>query len=557
MERLRAIRSWCEQHAAWLLFIVSLILIGGITLRGIDLRMDRIVPYRAPHHMYPIAISMLYHQGSPYLMYAEIQDGMKPMRCYITYDEIFSNSMNDHTAFNNALLAEMISTPIQRPDQTRLVPAEDKGFVDIVILALLLFGANVQGLYYTTILILLITVLTFFLAFRHRAEMCLAPVFVLGALYATMPGLLLTHEMYSLTNPRLFGILGVIPVIHLIFIFLDRQHFSWLRFGSAAFQVIVIVECIHVRSSTIWLVAAVAFAYLALLGGRFFRRQPASAWFTPDFRMALTSGWGVALLLCGVVGLNLYQRCAYDAGYSREKHRYCWHNIGIGMALHPKFAEKYELGINDWCMPAWVQQRISMERSEVIFGKPGEALERGAVSKDHQAYEAECCRAVVSGLVKNPWWTIELFFYYKPSLTISSFAWAAGLSSYDEKGLYLDTQRIALPDSSAVADQNLHIRLLELAMFSVSLVFLCVYLRIKPKVLMWGSLLSLWILLCSYIPSAIAYPVLHVIGDLLVCASICVLAVGVAISYAVVTRFFVAEQQPTPELPNSAGRLAA
>jgi hypothetical protein len=162
MERLRAVRLWCEQHAAGLLFLVSLALVGAITLRGIDLKMDRIVPYRAPHHMYPIAISMLYHHGSPYAMYGEIQDGMKPMKCYLPYDEIFSPSIDDSTAFNNALLERMISTPIEKPGDTRLVAADDKGLVDIMILAFLLFGANVQGLFYTTILLLLCTVAVFF-----------------------------------------------------------------------------------------------------------------------------------------------------------------------------------------------------------------------------------------------------------------------------------------------------------------------------------------------------------------------------------------------------------
>lgn len=557
MERLRAVRLWCEQHAAGLLFLVSLALVGAITLRGIDLKMDRIVPYRAPHHMYPIAISMLYHHGSPYAMYGEIQDGMKPMKCYLPYDEIFSPSIDDSTAFNNALLERMISTPIEKPGDTRLVAADDKGLVDIMILAFLLFGANVQGLFYTTILLLLCTVAVFFLAFRHRAEMCLAPVFILGALFATMPGLLLTHEMYSLTNPRLFGILGLLPAIHLILVFFDRHHFSWPRFGAAAFQVLVVVECIHVRSSTIWLGMAVALGFFMVLSVRFFRRQDSSVWLPPEVKESLRSAWVVVLLMCGVVGLRAYQECVYDVGFRTEKHRYCWHNIGIGMALHPKFAEKYNLGINDNCVPVWVAAHLDKERSEFVFGMPGEALERGAVSKNHQAYEEECRRVILDAMLKNPRWTVELFLLYKPRLTLRSLAWAAGLYAYDEQRLYLETQRVALPDTDTVAAQNLHIRLPELVMFSVGLLLVCACLRIRPRVLILGSLLSLGMLIGSYIPSAVAYPVLHVIGDLLLCASICTLAGAVAISYTLLARLTLAEQQLIPEASDSSGRLAA
>lgn len=558
MQRLHAIRFWCEQHAAILLFSISLVLVGAVAVRGVQLKMDKIVPYRLPHHMYPTAISMLYHHGSPYVMYVEIQDRMKPMRSYIRYDEIFTETLDEHTAFNNALLEETIRTPLQAPQNTRLVPGDDKGLIDIVIASLLLFGANVQGLYYTTVLILLLTVLAFFLAFRHRPEMCLIPLFTLSALFAAMPGFLLSQEMYSITNPRLFAILGMLPAIHLMLIPFDRGHFSWLRLAAAAFQTLVIVECIHVRSSTVWLVFLAVAVYLGVLGVRFFRRQAARVGSDQELMGVLKSGWGIGLLLCGICGLKLYQECVYDKAYAADlKHRVFWHNVGIGMALHPKFAQKYNLGINDNCMQVWVKSRVSPERAELIFGIPGEALNPGTVAKDHQAYEEECRRAVVGALLKYPWASVELFCYYKPRLALWTLAWAAGVCPCDEEGLYLETQRIALPDLDQVAQHNLHIRLLELGGFCLALLFGCVWFRIRPNVLICLNVLFALILLGSYLPSTIAYPLLPVIGDFLFCASVCVLGAAVTVLYVVTARYCLAERQATPAVSDPESRLAA
>jgi hypothetical protein len=147
MKRLHAVRSWCEQHAVILLLLIALVLVRGIALRGVELQMDKVVPGRLPFHVYPTAISMLYHQGSPYVMYTEVQVRTQSMKYYVPYEDIFGPKVLEHTKYNNQLLAEVMRMPLERPQQTRRVPGDDKGMVDIVLIALLLFGANVEGVY--------------------------------------------------------------------------------------------------------------------------------------------------------------------------------------------------------------------------------------------------------------------------------------------------------------------------------------------------------------------------------------------------------------------------
>ena len=57
--------------------------------------------------------------------------------------------------FGTAVLREAVATPVQDPERTLLFPADDKGLVDFVLLAFFLFGPNLEGLFFTTILVLL------------------------------------------------------------------------------------------------------------------------------------------------------------------------------------------------------------------------------------------------------------------------------------------------------------------------------------------------------------------------------------------------------------------
>lgn len=555
-------RSWCEKRAASILFAIALLLVAAIGYRGLQLKMDKVVPGRLPYYVYAVAISMLYHQGSPYVMYTEVQDRTHTMRRMIRYEGIFAGQMaEENAAFNNEKLAEIIATPIEAPEQTRLLPGDDKGMVDLVLIALVLFGAKVQGIYYMVMLLLLATVLAFFFGFRHRAEFCLAPVIVLGGFFVTMPAYLLDLHSYNIADPHQFAIFGLVPALHLILIAWDRGHWSWVRLAAAAFQVLVLVECIHVRSSAFWLVMLIVGAYVALLGLRYFGRQPGSVWSDQGFRAALTSSWAVGILFLGLCGLKLYQACVYDSRYATDlQHRYCWHNIGIGMGLHPRFATELQIpDIRDGWVVNWVQRSVSAERAETMFGKPGERLNPGVVAKDQQAYEAEVRKLVIAAMLKRPWSTIELFAFYKPRLMLRGLSWAAALSEFDERGLYAEGNRKAgcLPEPEIAAERNLHIRRTELAGFAIVISALTLWLRFQSKFLIALSVLLLAMMFGSAIPGMIAYPLLAVIGDFLLCVSVFALGIGVTIIHATVSRFLSAERGQPAAIADVEARTAA
>jgi hypothetical protein len=330
MQWLNAVRNRCARYTVSLLLLAALTLVGAIWQRGVDLRMHEIIQTRLRAMCYPVAVSMMYHGGAPYVMYAEVQERLLRLHAYLDYSDILGPAMDHHTAFNNGLLDLVAATPPADPTATKLVTADDLGMVDIILLSFLLFGTNVHGIFTTLMLVMLGTVLVFFAAFRDRPACCMAPCLVLGAVYAAMPALLLTQEAFSFTNPRVLDIIGIIPITHLILATLHRQRMSWLRLAAAGCQVLVLVECVHIRSSTMWMVFCLVGLYLILLATRVAYRDPAGRWPDRRFRAILRSGWLVALLIAGLGGLKVYQRAVYDPGYrtSNLEHHVFWHNVG-------------------------------------------------------------------------------------------------------------------------------------------------------------------------------------------------------------------------------------
>jgi hypothetical protein len=506
-----------RRHVVPLLFLASLALIGAIGLRGVHLRMHKNVHVRLPAYALPAAISMKFHHGAPYVSYAEVQDRLLgSFASRIDYADVQGPKGQALAARNNELLRQVAATPPQAPEKTRLFPGDDKGMVDVVLLALVLFGPTVQGVYYTTVLILLLTVVVFFVAFRDCPGSCVVPPLVLGGLYAAMPSLLLTQELYSFTNPRVFEFLGLIPLAHLALTALGRASFSRTRLAAAALQVFVIVECAHVRISATWLIVTAVVLYLGLLAVRFIgggaRRWSADS----GFRAGLRNGWVVLLLLAGMGGLKAYQRLVYDPGYRKShlQHRIVWHNAGMGLGIHPELRRLYGLAIDDDSMVALVKKRVTdrqdTARYEAIWGKPGDVY--SDIALNFRGYEEEA-RALVLGIVReHPRAAVELFVYYKPLLAGRTLAWAAGLYPCDVDALHLYTQTVCLPPPEVVGERRLHVRFMDLLWIGVGLVVVCVWGRIPARALAGNCGLLLALFLGSFLPAAGSYPVLHVVG---------------------------------------------
>src|SRR5207247_8522089 len=70
--------------------------------------------------------------------------------------------------------------------------------------------------------------------------------------------------------------------------------------------------------------------------------------------------WPVIVLLCALAVLESFQWLSLDREYQRTqlRHRIFWHNVGIGFAVNPELARKYELDVDDMPMMKLVRRRL-------------------------------------------------------------------------------------------------------------------------------------------------------------------------------------------------------
>jgi hypothetical protein len=535
MRHFVALRTWVQNHPTCTLLLVAMLMLGGIAARGVHFRMHHVIHARFSRDLLAAAVSMRYHGGVPYATYAETQQIVYYGVCsQLPWLDIAAGRVSDYSHFSNDSLSRARATPPVDPDNVKCL-VDDRGMVDFLLLSFCLFGVTVRGIFFTILVLLLVTVLAFFVTFRHRPDFCLAPVLILAGNLTGMPALLLTQELFSLTNPRTIDLLGLIPAAHLLCLCVDRQRLSWLRVAATAVQVLVIVECCHARSSALWLVLAVVGAFSLLAAVRVVRSGPRWAPGAP-LRALVGNAWAVALLLAGLAGLKLYQSAVYDHGHTptHPPHHVVWHNIGLGLALHPELASLYELRIRDNCMLELVKRRLA-ERGdtaliEAIYGNFPKRV-------NWQLHDEQAREAVLAIVRAHPGEIVELCCYYKPLLALRSLAWAAGLHRFDAEALHIYDQ--ATPPSSplappaVVAALGLRVRLGELLLLALPLTCVSRWCGVRGRVLAKHGVLLLTLLLGSLLPAAATYPVLHVVGVSILAASALALALAMLVLYAV------------------------
>jgi hypothetical protein len=456
---------------------VALAAFAGCFLSGIHYRFDETLHARLSFYALPAAISVLHH-GAPFdhTALAQVADLFFAAHPHVTDETI-------HRAI------EMRDIDASR---ILLVPADDKGAIDLAILSLFLFGPHVASLYYGAFLLLGISAAVFAAQFRREPEALSLLALYLLALWCCVPVFALTKELYSFDNPRVFGVLAVLPTLHLA-----RMIGRRATIGAAALcavQILLLLECLQVRSTEIWAFLAIGSLALWTLARR---RSLAVAW--PGFAA------GAGLLL-----LTLYQSATYNPAYFSTdlRGRLFWHNVGIGFALHPKLAQKYHLTLSDnfWTLVhAKAQETGGDALVQAVFGDKKQPEWTG-IARDAGAYE-RLARSVVFDIVRaNPRQTAELFLVYKPRLLVRTALWAAGLYPDDYEKLYIRDQLGSLTPPEERRRNHVYWR-----PFSLPALLALGLLAFAGRVIVPWSTLGV-ILLCSLIAPAATYPAIHTLA---------------------------------------------
>jgi hypothetical protein len=492
-------QSKISESSATQVLLISLaaVLVALIYSEGIRLGMRTTIHARHGFYSIPAALSRLYFGGGGYTSFEQIADAM-------------AQGFPD---FSNAQINAILATP--HVDTTKLFffPGDDKGTLDFVIFSFRLFGPRIESLYYGFFVLLSVSLIVYVIQFRQQLNRLVFLNLLLLSLYASLFVYPLTRELYSLHNPRVFGVIALVPLFHLCFLAWDAERMSPRSVFLAVPQVVLLVEAYHVRSTELWEIIVAA----AFIGGVATHRlvSQRARRCAGDQAPVLSTVWPLFLLMIGVVGLWTYQRAVYNPAYFRTQlqQRVFWHNVGIGFALHPTLAARYRLAIDDQPMIDLVRARATRSGNDTlrlqIFGAPGEV--HHGIAKDFVAYE-RVAREVVWDIVRNnPGATTSLFLYYKPRALLDQGLWAVGLIPDDFVRLHIDGQIGSLETPSGRVRKDLYLtwRRLPIILVLTGLGLLCWLLDIR---LGFEFLLTGAAFIGSLLPGFLTYPLIHTLG---------------------------------------------
>jgi hypothetical protein len=336
------------------------------------------------------------------------------------------------------------------PDQVRasgdwLIPADDKGLVDFVWLAFLLFGTCYESLHAFFFVLLSLGVLTFVLAFFDQVPRLIFLALFLASFYVVLFVIPLSDQFGGVVQPRYFEILSVVPLLHLVFLILDRRPFSWFGLLLVLVQVALVVFVLHARASAVWQVGCL----VVLLGGfvlaKLFSRGEVGGWGRRALtagREVLIRGWPLAVLLAGLLALQEYKQLSYHPEYftAHGSRHVFWHNVLMGLSAHPDLAARYDLAFVDekvaLLVDRYLQAHGEKEKRQVLFGNPNYNAGNWK-DFDWVLYEPIARTVCLDVFAHAPGRFLETLLIYKPLVFCQNVAWIAGVGSQQQVTRYL------------------------------------------------------------------------------------------------------------------------
>jgi hypothetical protein len=398
--------------------------------------------------------------------------------------------------------------------------------VDFVTLAFRLFGVQVASLYAGFFLLLAVQVAAYIWFFFRRPDRLLVPLALLASVYAFAFAIPLTRELGTILEPRLFDVLGLLPLFSLLLLPFEPRRRAAAVVSFAGVQLLMLLFVYHVREAGVRLVMAYAGSLPIVIAlGR--RRLPelAVGMRLPPVAGAWRGAWPVLVLVLGVAALSGYQRLAYHPRYYENalSSHILWHNIFMGLAVNPRLASRYAIDIDDGLVidaaKLFLEGRGDAERSRwtAIFGQDGYSRE-GYAHFNWRLYDTAVRDLTIDALRSDPMGAAAAFVYHKPALLLRQGLWAAGYYRGDPAALHLKNHRLA--DAKARHRSRLYWNPLRLDI--LILLALAAALAAIPAggVPTEYPVIGGLVVLFSLIPAFIAYPVIHVAGVVFVSAAV-------------------------------------
>lgn len=421
-------------------------------------------------------------------------------------------------------------------EDDQIFQTDDKGLVDFARWSYQLFGMNNLSFLEFWFLVLLLGIAVYVVDLHSDMPSLLLLLLFVLALYATAFAIPLTDQLDNLNDPRFYGSLSTVPLLHLLIATL-RGNRSIRTLCCLMCQVFIVVIVYHARSSTSWQVLCVL-----SVAGALVIRDLASAWREREgrrlARTVLARSLPVVMLLAGLFALSLYTRVAYHPSYFgpvQSARHIVWHNVFMGFAVHPDLSQRYGIPtLSDIAVEEAAQRYILASgdrlRWERVFTDPDD----GSSRVNWSVYDEVVREMVFDAAWRFPLETVTTFAFYKPRLFVRQFLWAMGVLPTSQDDLFLHDHGLA--SDADREGRDLYYRWFRWEIVAILVLGLALARTggaVPPASLVF---VAAPVTLLSLAPAFAAYPVIHVMGDAFVTVGVLVYAVTTWLALAWMAR---------------------
>jgi hypothetical protein len=299
----------------------------------------------------------------------------------------------------------------------------EKGLALFYTFSMAVFGIELSSLFYGFMLIFVVTVGLFAVAF-HRDRLALATlVAACCAMYMIVPVVQgLSPDTNAVHGSRYLPLLAMVSVLHLL-MFFERGEIRPLQVVIGSAQASVLFFVMFSRLSGVWMVAALALWIAGRVAMAMIGRDRGSA-----RKIALRAIVPGALVGVVLAALIVYPKLALDPQYLKQdetEYRTFWHHLLVAAHFNPARTEVAGVPAN---FPGFADQ-IAYDLFEEEIARRGETLsqyldddEAGwpqrTTSRQYDykwgLYEAVVKSVFLRLVAEHPLYVLQSFFFYEP-----------------------------------------------------------------------------------------------------------------------------------------------
>ena len=355
--------------------------------QSVKLEMNKVLPHVAMQTIASMgaAISDLEYDLEGYRYYQDVVDSIK-------FNLIVTNSVGDmilseteQNLKNSILIDERIGSSVElkianlRDGWIGTWPG-DIGYTSYVKFSFLLFGYSISSLHSFYFILLFTSITITLITFFKRDDVI---YFLLILLCGHFVVLLVAHsegmQLQTVFNQRFLPVLSCIASFYIVLLILMNKPFSFITIIGCIIQSGIMFLMIHSRSSALHSVIYIIFISLVLLFYNIATFKGIKVFGISGLKKFAI--WPLSIVIVVYIGLKIHLFLDLNHINNRFSKHPIWHQIIMGLSVHPKSVEKYSIEASDIMPVKLFEKRLIEKYGDDDWRMTGETSSWSAMEK--------------------------------------------------------------------------------------------------------------------------------------------------------------------------------